>query len=538
MKRIILCLTFMALVLLGCEGKDGDTHIEVNNPEQNFDDEIGDASKDTVPVVFHLEDGLPDIGEYSGKEIKTYFNDSVTNDFVPRDDYGEIIPFVGGRKKFLVDEDSVYHHEYNLFGFCTLDGRIVMDVNPEFESLELNETDDGFGYYTVYRATPEDVASYYSSASLVIPKDGSWMISHNNIRSVCADNGVIAVITGSTPETVIYFYDYNGKLINKIEEYAVFLNYAEGLALVGDFDNEYERKYFFINIDGERVIGPFKESYPFNGCGVTYLTDLDGETYLVDKTGKRLTDKNYRNILSSNSNIYTNSPFVALSRDEPNEADIYDAKGNFLFTVTGGYDILYGVDIFFVSDDEIIYSYDNLDTNWKRMSDNSAFCSKEFGVMPNELDYLLMKDGLFCHHNKNTGFCVIFDKDGETVFSCENLYNLFGIDIESGVVIYASGTRGDTRVLHVYDYKNGKELYTGKSKDAQAFFVYENKRYIRIFDGEVHLLDVPTQEMVFENKEQIGVTQRGEKLYFDVASNNVYTLYDSMKNVLIRVNYE
>lgn len=533
MKRMLF-LALIFTVLTGCVSTDDSDTAEPRFEEQK------------ATVEFVIEGGLPDIGSFSGKQVKNYYNDEITNEFVPRDDYGTIIPFIGAKKEFSTEFDTEFPYTYNLFGLCTQDGRIVMDINPEYERFEYRQTNDGFGYYVVYKAAPEDIASYYSSATCIIPDDGSWCITLENANSsVKAENGVIAVRYGFTPNTIIYFYDYEGNFINKIEDYAVYINYSDGLALVGDVDNAYERKYFFINEEGERIIGPFENAYPFDGHGVTCLTDFNGETYLIDKTGKRLTEKSYRDILKSYSTDGTKSAFVALRDDEPSDADIFNEKGEYVATVESDEDVLYGVELFFPSDGDLIYTLgNNWQKNWKRISDGSDFCSKEFGVMPNYIYYdMFESDDFYFYHNDITNFGVVFDKDGETVVSDEQMYSVESINPDLNIIVYTTGTRDyskgiDTTVAHIYDYKNKRDIFTAKDSDTQIYFADENKEYAVIYEEKTHLLDLNTGKYVFENVDEVSVQIISGGTYFNVMNNNVYTLYDKNKNVLVRSVYE
>lgn len=550
MKRLALILILLVLLVCSCTKQEKIPQNSLKNQSESvLESSTAESTKTEKPdktVEFHLENGLTDIGEFSGKQIKEYFNDMVTNEFVPSDDYGTLVPFVGAKKGFYPDFDVEYEDYYRLFGLCTQDGSIVMDINPEYERFEYRQTNDGFGYYVIYRGLPEDIASYHSSASCIIPADGSWCITLENANSsVQAENGVIAVRYGFSPDTIVYFYDYEGNLINKIEDYAVYINYSDGLALVGDSDNEYERNYFFINKEGERIIGPFKKSYPFNGHGVTYLTDLNDETYLVDVTGKRLTEKSYRSIDVSFSNDGKRCAFVALRDDAPNKAGIFSETGEHISTVESNEDVLYGVELFFPSDGDLIYTLgNNWQKNWKRLSDGSDFCSKEFGVMPNHIYYDMFKsDDFYFYHNDITNFGVVFDKDGETVVSHEQMYSVESINPDLNIIIYTTGiwdySNGiDTTVAHIYDYKNKKDIYTAKNSDTQIYFADENKEYAVIYEEKTHLLDLTTGAFVFESVDGVSVENIDGNTYFNVENNNVFTLYDRDKNVLVRNIYE
>ena len=82
--------------------------------------------------VFSLENGLYDIGEYEHNKKYEQFTGEACYEFVPRDDYGTLIPFSNGVKMFTSDYMSQYTPETQ-YGLCTLDGRVV--VEPIFSNI-------------------------------------------------------------------------------------------------------------------------------------------------------------------------------------------------------------------------------------------------------------------------------------------------------------------------------------------------------------------------------------------------------------------
>ena len=210
-----------------------------------------------------------------------------------------------------------------------------------------------------------------------------------------------------------------------------------------------------------------------------------------------------------------------------NKADIYSAAGEYISSIQSEREIIENVLLFFTEDNDIIYTYDNWASNWKRLSTGERFLSRDLGVCPNSIDDY---DGYFFYRNDVSKSGALFDENGETVVKSSNMDYVLGVSDRNGIVIY----RADDS-LYVYDINRKKNILTKDTADAYAAFS-ENERYLVVtFDGKSHLFDIESKEYVFENALFVSAFVIDGKTYFNVVTNTSSTLYDEDKNVMVRV---
>ncbi len=164
MKKLILII--MVLLLL-CACAKTETEQVPSAIQQVSEDE----SKN---IVFSV-DKIKDLGEYENTaENYSRYYDEFVGEFIPSDDYGEIIPFIGG----LVNEESIHFREFRV-GFCTVNGEIVCDAVYDYESSVCT---DNYIYYivripsTVDSRKGEEYPSSLGEKCLIIRSDGKKVI--------------------------------------------------------------------------------------------------------------------------------------------------------------------------------------------------------------------------------------------------------------------------------------------------------------------------------------------------------------------------
>lgn len=501
-----------------------------------------------MPYIFTIEGELPDIGAFSGKAKQERFYEAYTPDFIPSDEYGEIIPYIGGYKTYSTTGKTPIDEEYATYGFCTLDGRIVMDASSKNHYISYRESDDGFGYYTVSRgiAQRDDAPDeYYTVETLIIPRSGEWCLTLDpNSWATALGGGVISVSVYS-PESgseKCEIYNYSGEKISVIEDVSSLGQFSHGLIGTTAWGDNGSVSYY-IDIGGNAVLGPYESVGDFTEHGVAAVTDQSGESYLIDTSGNRLTDKNYKRINLNRNWDNDTKFFIAWYEERTRERDVYDTRGNYLGSIDGAHDVR----IYLPRDDEIIYCCtDTLNrSTWKRFSDHTEFKSIEFGVSPNEL---LSGGNLFLYQEKLSDRAIFFDSYGETVAVIEDFGSFMEVSGDNRFITYNPSDREN---ICIYDTAADEVICTVSSKDGgYASFVGEKDRYVYIstydLNRETHLAerrqvflyDTNTRTMLFEGCDVISVYNFEGRHYFSVCKNNLTMLCDDEKNIILKIYSE
>ncbi len=573
MKKLFALILASALLLSSCTV----TTLPKENTPPN---DVQQADKN----VFSLET-LPDIGSFSGKQPKERFYEDLTYDFIPSDEYGEVIPYIGNYKTFKVSDSADWEYEqgYGYYGFCTPDGKIVMDASPRNNYVNSFETDDGFTYYSVSRdISQKDDApdEYLSSENWLIPKSGAWIIRLNPGSWVSSVGGGVIItnempLPGEEGQQRCVFYDYDGNELFFLENTDSVGIYSNGFMTVTNWQgNEYTQSY--INMKGEVVLGPYKSCGNFNVDGTASVTDLNGKCYLIDKEGNRLTSGDYDNIFYEESQDGKTRVYQARNAKNNKMRDVLDTKGNIIGTVSGPSYISFR----FPDNGEILYYYTKYDENekgypiystekmiWIKLSDNTEFTSLEGGLAPNDYGG---NDNLFIHKEKiegqNYGKATLFDGDGKTVAVIDNLATFFDRSDDGRYITYTSGSINwtetatpeggyittvseDTRKMHIYDTVLGKDV---ASYDGGGYigFVGKNDRYARITTyaedyGGVFvtaeksiLYDLEENREVLSDCSIIEYVGSADEYFFNVVKGNKCSLYDENLNPVLTIYNE
>lgn len=539
MKRYI-CIFFTLMIFLsGCTET-----VQKENGEKQ------------IRSVFYIDGELPDIGDFSGSKKQEHFHGEYTPYFIPCDSYGEIIPYIGNYKIYkTTDADWLAEQGYASYGLCTPDGRIVMDASEKNYHVNYFETDDGFGYYTVsrnLRAKNDAPDEYYPGETLLIPKDGKWCKTLDSSTWLSsAGSGVIIIgmyIDDNQYKTVVC--DYNGaELFSKIGVMPLGIP-SNDLILLIKWAGGLTPEHYFVNKDGEKVLGPYKYAASFSSEGTAYVCDYDDNYYFIDTSGKRLTFEDYSEVtecIREDGNHW----YIARHKNYIHRGnDVLDSFGNIIANIENSSYIT----LRFPKNGEILYR--DSGGVWKRLSDRTVFKSREFNVSPNEY---YGTDDLYFYRNEEDGSAVVFDGNGETVAIFDSFFDFTDISENGKYVAYNSGTcdykydeilgksiTTDTRKLHIYDTEKQEHIYSS-GLPGYANFTGEDDRYIFIttyqsdyFAGTsiVSLYDTKTDKIIFDSCNTIRQYIIGGKSYFCVCTKNTNTLYDSDMNVIIRTYTE
>jgi len=520
-----------------------------------------------VKSTFYIDGELPDIGSFSGVEQYERFYEEYTPDFIPSDKYGKIMPYIGNIKVYKTPSQSgdesgfEASSTYASYGFCTLDGKIVMDARSDINYVSRGTTEDGFSYYQFSFSPKSDGKEVYDDVfmpqrSMVIPESGEWCLELER-GSWLSDAGCgylsISYVSENNKEDYpapdsVRIYDYNGNFVCEFDGNENAEICGDGLFLLRDYSNDVSVSKF-VDINGETVFGPFEWASSFNEYGIASVKDYDGNSFLMDLQGNRLTDDEYSNI----NTIYgydSEQGFQAVYKNNKRKFDIFALDGSLLGTVNSGSNYN---SVSVCHDNTIIYNYHNNDRQVYRRIDGTPFISKELGVEPNQYAGV---DGLFVYLDNENMNAVVFDHNGETVFKLDELEYLEGVSSDRKFAVYSTGnveyvydeitevnTVVNTSKQHIYDIENNEILLTC---DGVGYFEFcgNNDRYVimRIdttdgFFSSVYnygLYDTVDKKVLFDNCLSIECLNIDGEDYFNVCKENKCTIYDSNFKVLLK----
>lgn len=521
------------------------------------------------PNVFLLPE-LPDIGEFTGN-VSGRFYEEITYDFIPSNEYGTVIPFVASARVFETpkNEGDDWHAEvqYSSYGFCTPDGKIVMDASDKNTYINFRKTDDGFGFYTVMRevnAKDDAPDEFTPSETYLIPVDGSWCIKLDSRSWLSNSGGGYFNVCkyeneAANSDVCTLVYDYDGNLVKELGGVDSTGAYTNGLMLASTWVADGYRAYF-INDDGERVLGPYSAASDFNSFGFTAVEDEFG-AYLINTCGERLTDY-YKEYFREYSADGTKHAFV-FRRHDNNTCDVYSEKGEFSGTFTGSsyFSLRF-------PDNGEIYGYYTASNNdkysslsdrmiWKRLSDGKAFVSEKFRVSPNSYSGT---DNCFIHLDKEKNKAYVFDGNGKTIAEINGANDVLVTSEYGDYIVYVEGeydysyvseteeANENLPVTHIYNSDKKEVVFSLNEQGTYARFADEDGRFILVsaydsmaFFGGVEkywLFDTKSGNTVFENCNDIKLFDVDGKTYINVCKENCATLYDEDYKIVLRNYYE
>lgn len=530
------------------------------------DERQGSAIEENVPpsetkLEFRLEGGLPDIGKFDGTPDRFY--EEYTPDFIPSEEYGRIIPYTGSYKIFTSNDfGQETRIGYSSYGFCTEDGRIVMDASDRNTGIYYTKTNDGFGFYrltiTDDYGTEELDDIYMPQRSFIIPESGKWCIELDKNSWISeAKNGIILVMSyiDDSGRGECILYDYEGNELSRIGEYDNVNLCDNGLILVMRWDAD-DPFHGFLDMDGNVVLGPYVSANPFSSFGIANVETTEG-CHLIDQDGNILTKQPYSNINLHKKDYDLDKPSLYVARRSDNHyiSDIYSPDGKFLTTIRGSAYF----SVRFPENGEAIYYYTNKyddSMTWKYLSDDSEFKSIECGRSPNSYSG---NDDIYLYEDEATGTGYIFNSKGETIITVENFLDLNSISEDNRYILYSTGNYEDyydeiskqnrtraNRTTYLYDTVVKKNILLPiQSSEYNSNFVSNANNYLIVCSysdlsyfgdsGSYSLYDIKNDKLLYENSSSITYSNIGGKDYFTVCKKNVCSLYDGEMNTIIKI---
>ncbi len=128
MKRAI-CFLWLIFILCSCAKAETE---QVASTSQKV------TQTQTGNVVFSV-DKIKELEDRQENYSRYY--DEFVGEFIPSDDYGTVMPFIG---RFAEGKEGNYSYKEERVGFCTADGKIICDAVYDFRGAL---STDNYVYY-------------------------------------------------------------------------------------------------------------------------------------------------------------------------------------------------------------------------------------------------------------------------------------------------------------------------------------------------------------------------------------------------------
>ncbi|MDR0916588.1 MAG: hypothetical protein LBN02_05300 [Oscillospiraceae bacterium] len=236
----------------------------------------------TAPIPAVLPDIPRDFPDepFTLDEIGTQYYGSPQYEFVPSDEYGAVVPYVGGLR-------SVYDGDRVLIGFVTTDGRVVCE--PIFSSC--NALSDGdISVYVAER--PQYVGGKNTIEYWLISSSGASATKYEKIYSITnnySPTGYLTVQLGYKWGVIKYSGDM---VLPMISDYAVdmYLSESDNVFLITEIGKEWKDRAIDIAGYGEEF---YDEDYTLDPIYVNIRVPETIAKFFIDVSGSRLTESEY-----------------------------------------------------------------------------------------------------------------------------------------------------------------------------------------------------------------------------------------------------
>jgi hypothetical protein len=168
MKLRRLAPLLALLLLAGCQSN------VTQSPSPSSSPSLEPTPEATTQVTVHWDALSPQ----EDKALVSYFYDTALTEFAPADDYGALVPYIGGEMTVHYYEESESTYTSYLYGLCTADGRIV--TAPVYRSVyqvswyySAGDSNGTLPVRVLTQVEQDEDGEYYNTAGLVA-LDGSW----------------------------------------------------------------------------------------------------------------------------------------------------------------------------------------------------------------------------------------------------------------------------------------------------------------------------------------------------------------------------
>lgn len=519
MKKIIS--TMMALLLIcicftSCTGE--------KKPEEP-----------TPTGKYFMLNKLPDIGNYKGDEVITYYFSSGPNKtFTPNKDYGGIVPYYGQSHTFYLEAYEDYMTNY-FSGIAAADGSIITDVI--YSSIYYDETPKGKGFFFCEKFAEDEENRFYD----IISADGKAMLQENVREDI--ESGTFALDIGPKEGIIISTNEgrmlYNTDLdlvMNITEAFGAdcYLNpiYYDGSRIIVDASTSGAEGYYCMDMSGNLIYTIEAEDgvmYDYNNGYFVYRSFDNDEVFLYDVLGnKYLEDKNYTGIIQ----LGDGERFWGYD-EEKNVLELVKADGEVIGKAEGKipFDPMFNVvtsdagrSLFISGDEEGEYLWLEIETG-KEIKIDGEKPEDVFTTDETADAYIVFEYG---------DSADIYNSVGTYLTSLGNVEKFAGSG--SGQINYV----GKDGKMHIKDIKSKKDytLKTDEEIGEDHYVWFSNGDYIGIYKGneKTDMYRIETGELVYRGIDNPEIYYVGGEYYYNFYCDGKYILLDKNGKVLISIN--
>lgn len=316
MKKRSLFLLFLVCALL-CGCAQGESTLQT--PEESGSTAPTEPTQAPPPVLTGDEGSfslsfLPEIGQYAEESAPRRMYAEYTDELIPSDGYGELIPYLGYTREFSHYSYGEWGMRYqSYFGLCTTDGVIVTD--PVYSSVSNGEE----GYYLL-QGLPDDNADY---PFYIAKTDGSRVVKLSDSvgGGMYLGKGIYCTTQSKSDLSGLKMYNREGEVLyDSADEGSYVINLPvvnpDGTVVVRDYEDGRHIAYF---VDERlRCTSAVFESIEYVRDGEYIVKELDTAKYgILDIDGNYIVPSDYDMIIAQEDE------YITLSGDTVSVTDRY-----------------------------------------------------------------------------------------------------------------------------------------------------------------------------------------------------------------------
>ena len=221
------------------------------------------------------------------------------------ENYGRIYPFAGNTLYSSLEEDRYFNGF--LYGMIDETGRVIADAT--YSEIEL--LTESLSYDLEEASVQKKVLPMWvlSRTFLVEESTGETICALASLDGSFVTECKYSYVSGSSDGYVLAaeelpdgshrfdLFDMEGKLVCRSEDFAcmqksdVFLRwpeYSEGMLLFRDRQNDIKTDFYFTNLSGDQLLGPFSSARSFSEGYALVSYSEDSDFFFIDKHGNAL----------------------------------------------------------------------------------------------------------------------------------------------------------------------------------------------------------------------------------------------------------
>ncbi len=490
---------------------------------------------------------VPTVTVNPTNETVRRYNKEYTDTFVPSEDYGALVPFVGGMYEYNGVEEADKKVSLPIYGLCTTNGEIVVD--PVYDGVITHNLKGGVLYELLIGSNDASLAE----KRLLISSSGRFVkeIDKNCVVSNISGEECFAIertkkVWRNYKRVTYKYYDFYSYDLQFLFTFDTKLTQAQDKDFsLGDFNDGLMPVNVAVTTetvqkgqDGKDVVKTSVENYG-------YFVDIKGKQTFKDKEFLKVEEfsdgvavvcnkEGLYGVIKSDGSYLLEPQYTIINRNIAEGYFALGLKGYFIIADKSGKTIskvsCENAEISVIGTDKIIYKktfkYSGK-TEFLSCVTNGAFVCTETGQFP---DSESGEFGLFsCTYS---GVTDVFLSDGKSIAQFNDFGYIAGLWGNIAVIINKDGSK--SAVLNI---ENGtKTEWIDARFDNEAF---NDGKYVVLKSNAGYLLfNSETNEFEVKSGDIIKVLESDGVSVLCVIEKGYVTLYSSNMNVLMRYRYK